>query len=733
MERKIPRGKDEGDAPSHPENENVEVVVAEEEVANSKPKKKSSSDGESSKKRKSKKKKKFKRTSSSKRKSKGRASAAASAYIETIPKENHWNAEIEVEIPARLVPEPPPTDYFPGPPSLHGSIDTSTLASEEKLEIDVDPAVYVSSHPVSMYNNNVEENFQERRRGDELTEKTANQQEEIDTVVSDLASIDKASMASTSLRLTAMYNNLFSLVEKEKLNETRSSAPVQKSQKQEQKENGDTNGPDYENGVGAIGMAAPPPTLQDIEREFGTPSIEPEEEVDRRETQERKQRSSMERNDDDEKKKARRLMLLGIFFIIVLLLSILGITAAILAQVRKNNDSSKDKGDGLPTFAPNVSPTPPGTLVPSTEGPPSPPPTLSSSCPQIFQSIANTPGATQLEGLDGNFWCGTHVCQVLVELPFEFQCLDGLEYTDIYISPDAAIGFYPIDYFDDVCASDCGGINVARSYDPHEVFEGEIWTLKSKESFKVSWEKMSFDGSQNKLMNAQVTLYPNGDLDMCWGEGRILDSFVIYASIWDDTTEQDLNFPATGHPFDEGGSSEEWPINQCQFFRSSIPGWVSTVGCTTNTCETPWKIGKLPFYDNNVLSAGQDNWATACPKFSDSEFSSIVWYEFRGDGLCSCLELRSNDNAFIAGVYKTSASSGDGCDELSCIADTDFTSETIVWRTAVNQMYKIAVSVLPGPGPDSGFFTLTVLNVGNICSAEPDSSFLSQDSCEAIE
>jgi len=77
------------------------------------------------------------------------------------------------------------------------------------------------------------------------------------------------------------------------------------------------------------------------------------------------------------------------------------------------------------------------------------------------------------------------------------------------------------------------------------------------------------------------------------------------------------------------------------------------------------------------------------------------------------------------GVYQSS------CDSLECIADSDFTSESIIWRTSQAESYRIAVSVLPS-GPPLGTFSLTVVSAGESCPSQPGSSTLLPGSCSVF-
>jgi len=150
----------------------------------------------------------------------------------------------------------------------------------------------------------------------------------------------------------------------------------------------------------------------------------------------------------------------------------------------------------------------------------------------------------------------------------------------------------------------------------------------------------------------------------------------------------------------------------------------------SDTCETATRI-ETPFFGRNCTiegqrPAGSNNPAFSCQIF-DSETIPIVWYEVAGDGSCLCLELRSNDNAFIVGLYQPSSS----CESLTCVANTDFTSESIVWRTNVDEINRIAVSLLPG-GPLTGAFDLAVVAAGEQCNVQRGSFEKLPGSCSVF-
>jgi hypothetical protein len=455
--------------------------------------------------------------------------------------------------------------------------------------------------------------------------------------------------------------------------------------------------------------------------------------------------------------------------IAIILLVILGMTVAIFVEFQDGNvsDTNVNQNDGDPNpgtdsptpNGPTISPTPgkdlsddeQSTISPSLQPfdeDHSPTPSLSTFHPtttadcQIptFKSIANQPGAVLLSGLQ-ECQLGIFACEAKVVLPFEFPYYDSIyvsptdSYTTIFVSPDATIRFFKNGFSNSFCASHCGGIAVARGIVPHEFYSGEIWILAEDEKLTVSWEKIFFDAECcDTLINAQATLYPNGDVLVCWGSGNIIDD-VIYAGIWDLSRASDIDFPMLGDPFWDTGQAEEWPTNQCRTFKFSLLQWTfpdQECQLTSYSCESPQRI-QPPFDAESeslifgaVPSAGVSNPALACPRFDEDSNQKTKWYDFRATDSCACVELRSVDSPFIVGVYKNQTAV---CDSLSCIGNSDFTSESIVWRTVPGQSYKIAVSLMPFA--DGGSYQLRVIESPTLCAEqmEPNSSFLLPGSC----
>jgi len=521
-----------------------------------------------------------------------------------------------------------------------------------------------------------------------------------------------------------------------------------------------------------MGVPMAPPTLEDIEREFdaneeekveiespdeapevrtikndqskedeeiGDAPVDEDEENDKVTTE----TSSNQRTDStsEQNSQTRRNVAdtswfrIGVAIIVIMMVVILGLMIAVFRELQDDNDSDKNQNEkpGLPTSSPvtmppNTNTKPTISNIMDTQLPT--PLTTSDECQLAFKSISGEPDATLLTELQ-NCLGVLGDCQVLQDIPFTFQWL-GMDYDNIFIIPDGTISFYKYGFANDVCASDCGGIKVAQRNVPHENYQGQVWTLATENYLTVSWENISFDGyCCDVLVNAQVTLYPNGRVEVCWGAGK---SQIVYASIWDDA--RNLNFPMIGYPFTDFGSAEEWPTNQCRIFQPSIPGWtLPDESCQTPpySCERPQRI-EVPFeIDNSSLADGAeppaDDPADACERHTYAIEEKVVWYDFRGTGSCVCVELRSVDGPFMFGVYQDQTETD--CESLTCMADSDFTSESVVLRTAGDQTYKIAVSKYSSGSFEKEEYQLRVVETGASvrCPEETNLSYLLPDSC----
>lgn len=94
---------------------------------------------------------------------------------------------------------------------------------------------------------------------------------------------------------------------------------------------------------------------------------------------------------------------------------------------------------------------------------------------------------------------------------------------------------------------------------------GEIYASTAGSSFVVSWEGASHWNQEN-TMNFQVALFPNGAIEVRWGEGDLPPGKSIVSGVEDDGLG--ITTPATGAPFEAGGQTQfgVWPSNQCRRF-----------------------------------------------------------------------------------------------------------------------------------------------------------------------
>jgi len=270
--------------------------------------------------------------------------------------------------------------------------------------------------------------------------------------------------------------------------------------------------------------------------------------------------------------------------ILVVLMAILGVGIAILVELHQNNDGENDVGritstEDEPTTSPTMSissppsdvenhrPSPGGTSGDDDNDSNNNNSTEIIDC-QVpsFQSIANQPGARLLSGLQS---CdlGTHACEAIIHLPFDFinynsNFMVGVvdPRTTIYVTPSGMIRFYKYGYSNNLCALECAGISIFAKLGTISNYNGDIWVLVNTttifgKSLTVSWENVSFDSSfeeTNLYNNAQLTLYENGNVQMCWGSGNIIENGSMQAAIWDNSENFGIYFPITvGYPFQQ--------------------------------------------------------------------------------------------------------------------------------------------------------------------------------------
>lgn len=227
--------------------------------------------------------------------------------------------------------------------------------------------------------------------------------------------------------------------------------------------------------------------------------------------------------------------------------------------------------------------------------------TSTSNCGS-FTSIAST--GTQL----GMSNCDD--CYEEVTLPFGFPWLGGPEQTSMIISSNGFV------YFVDgnECRTNtrrsfcCSALPITsftetqrKSYQPRRISliqedinpleTGEVYTLDTGSSFIVSFEDVNFyPNSSDIRVNAQLELWPNGDVELRWGDGSLTASGVqekIAAGLEDHLVlscdgEGTVAVPAPNAAFDSNGIAwTAYPSNECVRF-SAEPACFELPECTNS-------------------------------------------------------------------------------------------------------------------------------------------------------
>jgi hypothetical protein len=249
-----------------------------------------------------------------------------------------------------------------------------------------------------------------------------------------------------------------------------------------------------------------------------------------------------------------------------------------------------------------------GTVgIPVEDQPPIPFPTASPALPPIsddagFVRVANLPGAREIISSCDD-------CIVTVPLPSTFLYLNVYPVRTLEVSSNGRITIADCGISN---GTSCAVISVVNAdLHPGLTDEGGVWVydtapydsytqapvfepatkFPTNESYTstqlpveepapnfppgaviISWEKVAFccgvGDSPNDLpyVNAQAHIYPNGQIDMCWGDARLKSNQTFTAGILD--LVEGVSFPATGQFFDDIGVSipGRYPTYTCQTF-----------------------------------------------------------------------------------------------------------------------------------------------------------------------
>eukprot|EP00980_Cylindrotheca_fusiformis_P000801 scaffold196_cov113-Cylindrotheca_fusiformis.AAC.2 len=240
-----------------------------------------------------------------------------------------------------------------------------------------------------------------------------------------------------------------------------------------------------------------------------------------------------------------------------------------------------------PTNDPTMTPTNGPTMAPTNDPsmPPSNYPSVGPSCNSLqptsdipgryygFTSIARNPQATPLTFVSS---CSSNCTEPTEFESFPYLWKGSYEIFQIDVNSNGSLELVGN------CVNDlgektraCAIINVASAnLDPSMSTSGTtIWAMETSGSYIYSFEQVPFseDGteeppSQQPFITAEVHLYSDGRVDLCWGdmfrEGSSNRTFV--SNILDETAG--ISYPATGPEFNNIGESNtgRFPYSFCQ-------------------------------------------------------------------------------------------------------------------------------------------------------------------------
>ena len=287
-----------------------------------------------------------------------------------------------------------------------------------------------------------------------------------------------------------------------------------------------------------------------------------------------------------------------LLFFAILLLAAIGMLGYAINYLRDNDNNNGSRGgrvnpiDGSPRDPQSSQPP---SLVPSP---------MSSSTPTLtaaatFNSIANAPGARRLQRVSN---CDD--CEEQVDLPFRFNWRGSCRFAarQITVSSDGYLNFECGVGFGFVCAevwaakgdlnpSARGDVWIQWKQDARRRTDEDDWDCLEEEpnegeeegGLVISWENVSLVSDPQSSINAQVTLFANGAIEICWGESNKRENESLMMGAYD--FERNEIYPADQRPgFDSDGIvTYGWPSNRCQrFFQAPPPAgqFTSIAGIT---------------------------------------------------------------------------------------------------------------------------------------------------------
>jgi hypothetical protein len=170
---------------------------------------------------------------------------------------------------------------------------------------------------------------------------------------------------------------------------------------------------------------------------------------------------------------------------------------------------------------------------------------------------------------------GCDDCTELVTLPFIFNWYGDTPITQVRVSSNGQINIDATDTSSNCCGADpvvVGGaytlprIAVAQEDLYPGISAGAIYALDTGSSFIIDFNNIVFFGGGGNVQ-AQVELFPNGDIQIRWGQ-VLSDGSSIAVGVEDDTRVPQDAVPATGAPFLADGiaANPNMPQDQCRGF-----------------------------------------------------------------------------------------------------------------------------------------------------------------------
>jgi hypothetical protein len=217
-------------------------------------------------------------------------------------------------------------------------------------------------------------------------------------------------------------------------------------------------------------------------------------------------------------------------------------------------------------------------------------PSSSEPTPNAFQSIANAPGAVQLNPLSNCDECD-ETAFIIPRLAFSFRGNNRIkQVTGITISSN---GYLQLECSEPLGGTYLGGTcAMIEAVAAGDFAGGSVWMVEqypgtstttstssatkqmaAPDSMVISWEGVQLDGDPQSFINAQITLFADetGTIEICWGEAVLNGRGFSSGVRGYDRNSPNSYFPAQGPEFDSFGYSYPgmWPSNRCQRFFDS--------------------------------------------------------------------------------------------------------------------------------------------------------------------